>query len=76
MMVMAGGDQRIMTMAQGAGPVQQPGRYRMSFSLRVSNLTNHANPFGYVGAMTSGNFGKPTNYQGVRQVNLTMNFGF
>lgn len=76
MIVMAGGDQRIMTMAQGAGPAQQPGRYRMGISLRVSNLTNHANPFGYVGAMTSTSFGKPTTYQGVRQVNLSMNFGF
>lgn len=76
MMVMAGGDQRIMSMAPGAGPAQQPGRYRMGISLRVSNLTNHANPFGYVGAMSSTSFGKPTNYQGVRQVNLSMNFGF
>jgi hypothetical protein len=76
MMVMAGGDQRIMSVAQGAGPVQQPGRYRVGITLRVSNLTNHANPFGYVGAMTSSSFGKPTTYQGVRQVNLSMNFGF
>lgn len=77
MMVMAGGDQRIVTMAQGMGAAQQaPGRYRMGISLRVSNLTNHANPFGFVGAMSSTSFGKPTSYQGVRQVNLSMNFGF
>jgi hypothetical protein len=58
------------------GPAQVPGRYRVSIFLRVSNLTNHANPFGYSGAMTSPSFGKPTNYQGVRQVNLGVNFGF
>jgi hypothetical protein len=48
----------------------------MSIFLRISNLTNHANPFGYSGAMTSKSFGLPTNYQGVRQVNLGLNFGF
>jgi hypothetical protein len=58
------------------GPAQVPGRYRMSIFLRISNLTNHANPFGYSGAMTSKSFGLPTNYQGVRQVNLGLNFGF
>jgi hypothetical protein len=67
--------QRIAIAAPG-GPVQQPGRYRLSIFLRVSNLTNHANPFGYSGAMTSRSFGKPTSYQGIRQVNLGMNFGF
>jgi hypothetical protein len=64
-----------VAMAAG-GPVQQPGRYRVSIFLRISNLTNHANPFGYSGAMTSKSFGLPTNYQGVRQVNLGLNFGF
>ena len=58
------------------GPAQAPGRYRVSIFLRISNLTNHANPFGYSGAMTSKSFGKPTNYQGIRQVNLGLNFGF
>jgi hypothetical protein len=74
-MIAPGGDARqIMSMVQG--PSQLPGRYRMSIFLRISNLTNHANPFGYSGAMTSKSFGLPTNYQGVRQVNLGLNFGF
>jgi len=74
-MIAPGGDARqIMTMVQG--PSQLPGRYRVSIFLRISNLTNHANPFGYSGAMTSKSFGRPTNYQGVRQVNLGLNFGF
>jgi hypothetical protein len=71
-MIMEG--QRVVAMAQG--PAQVPGRYRVSIFLRISNLTNHANPFGYSGAMTSKSFGKPTNYQGVRSVNLGLNFGF
>ncbi|HUR19520.1 MAG TPA: hypothetical protein VMZ90_01845, partial [Vicinamibacterales bacterium] len=80
MIVMAGGMEgvRISTPAgaPAQGPAQVPGRYRMSIFLRISNLTNHANPFGYSGAMTSKSFGLPTNYQGVRQVNLGLNFGF
>jgi hypothetical protein len=75
-MVAARVDSRqVMAMAQ-AQQTQRPGRYRMSIFLRISNLTNHANPFGYSGAMTSKSFGLPTNYQGVRQVNLGANFGF
>ena len=76
-MMPGGGDVRSMVlngMAQGAA--QQPGRYRLSIFLRISNLTNHANPFGYSGAMTSSLFGKPTNYAGVRSVNIGLNFGF
>jgi len=79
-MMMAGGGgegQRMVTMGGGpGGPGQQPGRYRVGINLRIQNLTNHANPFGYSGAMTSTLFGKPTTYQGVRSVNLSMNFGF
>ncbi len=59
-----------------AAPQKQPGRFRVSIFMRIANLTNHANPFGYSGAMTSKSFGLPTNYQGVRQVNLGLNFGF
>jgi hypothetical protein len=77
--VMAGGGmidaRQIMSMAGGGGAAQ-PGRYRMGISLRVSNLTNRANPFGYIGAQTSPSFGRPSSYQGVRQVNMSVNFGF
>lgn len=75
--MVGGGDARSAVMSMvAAGSAPQPGRYRMSIFLRVSNLTNHANPFGYSGAMTSPSFGKPTNYSGVRSVNLGMNIGF
>jgi hypothetical protein len=66
----------VMVGGPGGGGPSAPGRYRLSFFLRMSNLTNHANPFGYVGAMSSDLFGKPTSYQGVRSVSLSMNFGF
>jgi hypothetical protein len=77
MIMIGGGDARaaVESMVRGAA-AQQPGRYRLGIFLRVSNLTNHANPFGYSGAMTSKFFGQPTSYQGVRQVNIGVNFGF
>jgi hypothetical protein len=53
-----------------------PGRYRMSIFISAFNLTNHANPFGYVGNMLSKDFGKSTQVAGVRQVNIGLNFGF
>jgi hypothetical protein len=70
------GEAQMVGAMRGASQAQPPGRYRMSVFLRIANLTNHANPFGYSGAMTSKSFGLPTNYQGVRQINLGMNFGF
>jgi hypothetical protein len=76
MMPAGGGGAAGLEQMVRAAAAQQPGRYRMSIFLRVSNLTNHPNPFGYSGAMTSALFGKPTNYQGVRSVNLGMNIGF
>jgi hypothetical protein len=53
-----------------------PGRYRMSIFISAFNLTNHANPFGYVGNMLSKDFGKSTQVAGVRQVNIGLNFWF
>ena len=35
-------------------------RYNMTVGLNVSNLLNHFNPAGYVGALTSPLFGQPT----------------
>lgn len=55
MPIMMGGmmeGQRVVAMAAG-GP-QQPGRYRMSIFLRIANVTNHANPFGYSAHQLSG----------------------
>lgn len=75
MIMVGGGDVRGAIMNMVASAAAQP-KYRVSIFLRASNLTNHANPYGYSGAMTSPSFGKPTIYQGVRSVNLGMSFGF
>ena len=53
-----------------------PGRYRMSIFISAYNVTNHANQFGWVGNMSSPNFGQPTALSGVRQINFGVNFGF
>ena len=73
----------LATIARAAGismpampaPQAQP-RYRLSFSLNASNLTNHANYVGYNGIMTSPLFKKPTSVQGVRSFNLSSSFSF
>ena len=75
--IMAGIEgRRMVLMAGGPGGAAQAGRYRMSIFLRIPNLTNRANPFGYIGAQTSPGFGRPNSHQGIRQINLGMNFGF
>ncbi|MCX6543617.1 MAG: hypothetical protein NTV05_04290, partial [Acidobacteria bacterium] len=79
----AAGGIDLATIARAAGismpampaPQAQP-RYRLSFSLNMSNLTNHANYVGYNGIMTSPLFKKPTQVQGVRTFNLSANFSF
>jgi hypothetical protein len=64
-----------VSVSQGAGP-QAAGRYRASIFVSVFNLTNHLNPVGYVGSMTSPLFGQPTNVSSARTVNIGINFGF
>jgi len=76
MMAQEGGARMVVMGGGPAAPGSQPGRYRMGIFIRLNNLTNHANPGGYSGAMTSDLFGKPTSYNGVRSVNIGMNFGF
>ena len=65
-----GGPPTVTTMAA------PPGRYRMSIFISAFNVTNHANPFGYVGNILAKNFGQSTQLSGVRQVNIGLNFGF
>lgn len=59
-----------------AGAASAPGRYRVSIFISAQNLTNHANPVGWSGVMTSPLFGKSTAVQGVRRINMGINFGF
>lgn len=64
-----------VSMPAMAPPAPQP-RYRLSLSLNVQNLTNHANYVGYSGVMTSPFFRKPTMVQGVRTFNLSAGLSF
>jgi hypothetical protein len=66
-----GGTLSVSTMAAQAMP-----RYRLSFNVSISNLTNHANFVGYSGVMTSPLFLKPTNVSGVRRINFGMSLSF
>jgi len=78
----SGGPQGInISMVNGGPPTVStvaapPGRYRMSIFISAFNLTNHANPFGYVGNILSRDFGTATQVAGVRQINIGLNFGF
>jgi len=61
------------------GAVTQPSpapRYRMSFSVRVSNLTNHRNYSGFSGVATSPFFMKPTTVSDVRRINFSTSLSF
>lgn len=64
-----------ISMPQMAAPTTVP-KYRLSFSVTINNLANHANYGSYNGIMTSPLFGKPTLVQGVRSFNTAASFGF
>ena len=51
-------------------------RYRLSFNVEISNITNHANYTGYSGVMTSPFFLQPTSVAGVRRINFGMSLSF
>ena len=63
-----------VSMATFAPPEQ--GRYRMGFTVRIQNLTNHANLGGYSGVLTSPFFGRPTLAAAARRITVGMNLGF
>jgi hypothetical protein len=63
-------------MTVSAAAAQAMPRYRLSFNVSISNLTNHANFVGYSGVMTSPLFLKPTNVSGVRRINFGMSLSF
>jgi hypothetical protein len=67
----SGGNLSVGTVAREPAP-----RYRLAFTVSVSNLTNHANWTGYNGSMISPFFMKPTSVSGVRSVNLSTMFSF
>jgi hypothetical protein len=61
----------VSTMAAQALP-----RYRLSFNVNISNLTNHSNYVGYSGVQTSPFFLRPTSVAGVRRINFGMSLSF
>lgn len=67
---------RVAVMNGAAGGPSAAPKYRLGINLSIQNPTNHANRFGYIGNMSSLDFGRATQVQGVRSVNLAVNFGF
>ena len=51
-------------------------RFRMSIVVNAQNLTNHTNYTGYSGTMTSAFFAQPTAAQGMRKIDVGLNFNF
>ena len=51
-------------------------RFRMGIVVNAQNLTNRANYTGYSGTLTSPFFGQPTSVQGMRRIDVGLNFNF
>jgi len=51
-------------------------RFRMGLQVNAQNLTNRTNYVGYSGTLTSPFFGKPTAAQGMRKIDVGLNFSF
>jgi len=65
------GNFNVTTMQADALP-----RFRMGIVVNAQNLTNHTNYTGYSGTMTSPFFGQPTAAQGMRKIDVGLNFNF
>jgi hypothetical protein len=63
-------------LAVSQAAAQSAGRYRLSVTVNVQNLTNHGNLSGYTGTLTSINFGQPTTVLGTRKVDIGMGLSF
>jgi hypothetical protein len=57
-------------------PIDPLPRYRLGIQVNAQNLTNHTNYTGYSGIMTSPFFGRPTAAQGMRKIDIGLNFNF
>jgi hypothetical protein len=51
-------------------------RFRMGIVVNAQNLTNHSNYVGYSGTLSSPLFGQPTAVQGMRKIDVGLNFNF
>ena len=63
-----------LTATQGAG--SSAGRFRLSFNCQIQNLTNHGNLGGFIGTLTSRDFGKATVINGTRKIDFGMGLSF
>ncbi|HEX3646087.1 MAG TPA: hypothetical protein VHT95_10795 [Vicinamibacterales bacterium] len=66
-----GGNFNVQTLAADSLP-----RFRIGIIVNAQNLTNHANYVGYSGTLTSPFFGQPTAVQGMRKIDVGINFNF
>ena len=63
-----------LTATQGAASTA--GRFRVSFNCQIQNITNRGNVSGFIGTLTSPNYGKPTFISGTRKVDFGVGFSF
>jgi hypothetical protein len=63
-------------LAASQGAATNAGRYRLSFNCQIQNITNHGNLGGFVGTLTSPNFGKPLAINGVRRIDFGIGLSF
>ncbi|MBZ5560198.1 MAG: carboxypeptidase regulatory-like domain-containing protein, partial [Acidobacteriia bacterium] len=64
-----GGDMRVQTFQIDAQP-----RYRLAIQVQAQNILNTTNYTGYSGTLTSPFFGLPTAAQGMRKIDVGLNF--
>jgi hypothetical protein len=63
-------------MSASTAPAQSVPRYRLSISCNISNITNHRNPSGFSGVITSPFYLKPTSFYGQRSANFSTSLSF
>jgi hypothetical protein len=66
-----GGNFNVQTMSADALP-----RFRVGIVVNAQNLTNRSNYVGYSGTQSSPLFGQPTAVQGMRRIDVGLNFNF
>jgi hypothetical protein len=66
-----GGNFNVQTMSADALP-----RFRMGIVVNAQNMTNRSNYVGYSGTLSSPLFGQPTGVQGMRRIDVGLNFNF
>ena len=60
----------------GSAPASTMPRYRLNFSVSISNVTNRANYGGFNGNLSSSSFGQPLSASGVRRVSFNAGLSF